>query len=275
MSRTSPYHVLDMSWTCPLSWVFRSNAGYPPSPGWQCGPRRIIQVQVLIWYPTVAGFLQGTWTMSDILGKPYGYGAQLHLNLKPHPRHTHISSKCLGPSAKLESTPSLGWWSVVQWWWYRLEYAIPIILHKSLMVYMLCLTDLVSQRGLELSSTTPHTPHMFSNLFRISGPRSGNLQPLLCGEVVQWLWCRCGYGYTPVTGVLEDSWFISDMVKWDSMSLSWSSSLCHSTTRCGGAPWLDMKTGMIVIAQHVWCVIGETKAIWNAVNRNTLQPSPQ
>ena len=39
MSGTSPCRVLDMSWTCPLSWVFRSNLEYPPSPGYRSGSK--------------------------------------------------------------------------------------------------------------------------------------------------------------------------------------------------------------------------------------------
>ena len=97
MSGTSPCRVLDMSWTCPLSWVFRSNLEYPPSPGYRSGTRRMIQV--LICYPTVPGVLEGTWTMSDILGKSCGYGAQLHL--KPHPRHGHISPRFFRPKCQV------------------------------------------------------------------------------------------------------------------------------------------------------------------------------
>jgi len=250
MSGTSPCRVLDMSWTCPLSWVFRSNLEYPPSPGYRSGTRRMIQV--LICYSTVPGVLEGTWIMSDILGKPCGYGAQLHL--KPHPRHGHISPRLLGPSAKLESTQFPGRWGVVQGGWYsRLEYAIPMLC-ESLMVYMICLIDMVNQRGPSIiSNHTPHTLHMFSNLSRFSGPRSGNLQSLLGGGVVQCWWCRCGYAIP----MLQESWRVCD-----SYLTGWNGIACPFLGRCPcitlspevGGPWLDVKTGMI--ARNVWCVTG-------------------
>ena len=93
ISSPKSYNAQDNSLLCPghvldLSLVFRSNLEYPPSPGCQSGPMWIL-IQVLVWYPTVSGVLEGIWTISDIPGKPYGYGAQLHL--EPHPRHARIS----------------------------------------------------------------------------------------------------------------------------------------------------------------------------------------
>ena len=142
-----------MSWTCPLVWVFRSNLEYPPSHGCQSEPRYMIQV--LIWHPTVAGVLEGTtWTMSEILGKPYGYGAQLHL--KPHPRHAHISPSFLGPSAKLECTPYPGRWSMVQGGWYRLEYDTQCCMS---LWWCICYVWQIwwVKGGLALSPIIPHT----------------------------------------------------------------------------------------------------------------------
>lgn len=149
------------------------------------------------------------------------------------------------------------------------------MLYESLMVYMLCLTDMVSQRGPSIiSNHTPH-PHMLSNLSRFSGPRSGNLRPLLLlgGGVVQWWWCRCGYDIP----LLQESWRIRDSYLTGRNGIA-----CpfHGHRPCitlphkvRGGPWLDIQTEMI--AHHVWCITVQTKAIWYAVNQNTLQLSPQ
>ena len=68
----------------------------------------------------------------------------------------------------------------------------------------------------------PHTPIMLNNLPRISGPRSGNPHPLLCGGVVQWGWHREEYTMPRgSTSELVGTNHLSHHI-WNAKKINWS-----------------------------------------------------
>ena len=179
MPRTIPCCVLDMSWTCPglvlgfqvklgistLSWV----------PKWSNVHTNTGTGMISNWFRSLGRYMDHFWHTWQTIWIWSTASPQTS------PQICSYITQFLGPSVKLECTAFPRWWSVVQGGWYRLEYAIPL-LYEFLMVYMLCLTDILSQTRPSIISN--YTPHMLSNMSRFSGSRSGNLQSFLGGGVV-------------------------------------------------------------------------------------------